>query len=69
MKRMYVEEEVPFQVEDWASGYTVPLGLTNNATVFGNRQMIVFLLNTHRFKVHDMVEWQRRSNSNPVGLY
>jgi len=38
--------EVPFQVEDWASGYTVPLGLTNNVTVFGNRQMIVFLVNT-----------------------
>jgi hypothetical protein len=40
------EQEVPFQVEDWASGYTVPLGLTGNATVFGNRQMIVFLVNT-----------------------
>ncbi|MGF3522721.1 MAG: hypothetical protein ACQXXJ_06460, partial [Candidatus Bathyarchaeia archaeon] len=38
--------EVPFQVEDWASGYTVPLGLTNNATIFGNTQMIVFLVNT-----------------------
>ncbi len=38
--------EVPFQVEDWASNYTVPLGLTNSATVFGNRQMIVFLVNT-----------------------
>ena len=41
-----VDEEVPFQVEDWASGYTVPLGLTDSATVFGNRQMIVFLVNT-----------------------
>ncbi len=38
-----VEQEVPFQIEDWGSGYTIPLGLTNNATVFGNRQMIVFL--------------------------
>jgi hypothetical protein len=37
---------VPFQIEDWASSYTVPLGLTSNATVFGNRQMIVFLVNT-----------------------
>ncbi|MGA2524322.1 MAG: hypothetical protein ABSF65_09265, partial [Candidatus Bathyarchaeia archaeon] len=36
-----------FQIEDWASSYTVPLGLTNNATVFGNMQMIVFLVNTH----------------------
>lgn len=42
-----VNEQVPFQIEDWASFYTVPLGLTNNATVFGNRQMVVFLVNTH----------------------
>jgi hypothetical protein len=39
-----VEQEVPFQVEDWASDYRIPLGLTSNTTVFGNRQMIVFLL-------------------------
>jgi hypothetical protein len=42
-----VNTEVPFQIEDWGSEYTIPLGLTNNATVFGNRQMIVFLVNTH----------------------
>ncbi len=40
-----VEQEVPFQIEDWASEYRVPLGLTNNVTVFSNRQMVVFLLN------------------------
>ena len=42
-----VNQQVPFQIEDWASSYSVPLGLTNNATVFGNRQMVVFLVNTH----------------------
>ena len=42
-----VNQQVPFQIEDWASSYTVPLGLTDNATVFGNRQMVVFLVNTH----------------------
>ena len=42
-----VNQQVPFQIEDWASSYTVPFGLTDNATVFGNRQMIVFLVNTH----------------------
>jgi hypothetical protein len=41
-----INQEVPFQVEDWASGYTIPLGLTNNATVFSNKQMVVFLVNT-----------------------
>src|SRR5208283_5844827 len=41
-----VNQQVPFQIEDWASNYSIPLGLTNNATVFGNMQMIVFLVNT-----------------------
>jgi hypothetical protein len=42
-----VEQEVTFQVEDWASEYRIPLGLTSNTTVFSNRQMIVFLLNSN----------------------
>jgi hypothetical protein len=40
-----ISREVPFQVEDWGSNYEVPLGLTNNASLFSNRQMIVFLVN------------------------
>ena len=40
-----VSREVPFQVEDWGSEYRVPLGLTSNVSLFGNRQMIVFLTN------------------------
>jgi hypothetical protein len=42
-----VDHEVPFQVEDWASEYRIPLGLTSNTTVFNNRQMIVFPMNKH----------------------
>jgi hypothetical protein len=49
-----VNQEVPFQIEDWASDYQIPLGLTSNATVFSNRQMIVFLLNC---KVTDFTVW------------
>jgi hypothetical protein len=41
-----VSQEVPFQVEDWASEYRIPLGLTENSTVFSNSQMIVFLLDS-----------------------
>jgi len=37
--------EVPFQVEDWGSQYKVPLGLSNNVSVFSNRKMLVFLVN------------------------
>lgn len=42
-----VNREVPFQIEDWGSGYTVPLGLTSNASILSSRSMIVFLLNHH----------------------
>ncbi|NWG10494.1 hypothetical protein HXY33_01895 [Candidatus Bathyarchaeota archaeon] len=43
--------EVPFQIEDWASDYKIPLGLTNNASVFSSRTMLVFLVNSKASKV------------------
>jgi hypothetical protein len=43
--------EVPFQVEDWASNYRIPLGLANNASVFSSRTMLVFLVNSNVSKV------------------
>ncbi|MEM2367899.1 MAG: hypothetical protein QXQ50_06660 [Candidatus Bathyarchaeia archaeon] len=46
-----VNREVPFQIEDWASDYKVPLGLTNNASLFSNRNMIVFLINKDVSKI------------------
>ena len=49
-----VNQEVPFQIEDWASDYQIPLGLTSNSTVFSNRQMIVFLINSG---VNDFTIW------------
>lgn len=38
-------QEVPFQVEDWASDYMVPLGLSGNEGIFNNNKMLVFLVN------------------------
>ncbi|MCW4007188.1 MAG: hypothetical protein NWF09_00640 [Candidatus Bathyarchaeota archaeon] len=61
-----VEEEVPFQVEDWASEYRVPQGLTNNATVFSNRQMIVFLVDVHVTKI--TLWWDGRDEANQTSL-
>jgi hypothetical protein len=52
--------EVPFQIEDWASQYQIPLGLTGNNTVFGNRQMVVFLLDS---SVVDFTIWWNASDS------
>ncbi len=43
--------EVPFQIESWGSRYNIPLGLTNNATVFSGSEMVVFQLNTNVTKV------------------
>jgi len=55
-----VEQEVPFQIEDWASNYQIPLGLTSNETVFSNRQMVVCLLNS---KVSDFTVWWNGSDT------
>jgi hypothetical protein len=46
-----INSEVPFQIEDWASGYLVPLGMTGNSSVFGDGNMIVFLANNNVSKV------------------
>jgi hypothetical protein len=46
-----ISREVPFQIEDWGSNYRVPLGLASNASLFSDRQMIVFLVNHNVQKV------------------
>lgn len=46
-----VNKEVPFQIENWASRYTIPLGLASNASVFDSRTMLVFLANSKVSKV------------------
>jgi len=46
-----INREVPFQIEDWASDYRIPLGLTSNASVFNSRTMLVFLVNPNVSKV------------------
>jgi hypothetical protein len=46
-----IDREVPFQIEDWASDYRIPLGLTGNASIFNNRNMLVFLVNPNVSKV------------------
>jgi hypothetical protein len=55
-----VNKEVPFQIEDWASNYQIPLGLTSNTTLFSNRQMIVILLNS---KANDFTVWWNGSDA------
>jgi len=56
-----VNQEVPFQIEDWNHNYQVPAGLTNNATVFSNRQMIVFLANRNVSKT--TIWWNGQDNA------
>ncbi len=57
-----INREVPFQVEDWGSDYRVPSGLTSNASLFGDRQMIVFLVNHNVQKV--TLWWDGRDTAN-----
>jgi hypothetical protein len=53
-----VDQEVPFQVEDWESDYRVPLGLANNASLFGRNNMIVFLVNDNvNYNVSKVTVW------------
>ena len=53
-----IDQEVPFQVEDWESDYRVPLGLTNNASLFGRNNMIVFLVNNNaKYNVSKVTIW------------
>jgi hypothetical protein len=54
-----VDQEVPFQIEDWASEYRIPLGLTSNTTLFSNRQMIVFQMDS---KVSKFTIWWNGSD-------
>jgi hypothetical protein len=42
-----VSNEVPFQIEDWASNYRIPLGLTGNMSVFNDMTMLVSLINSN----------------------
>jgi hypothetical protein len=55
-----LNREVPFQIEDWASDYKIPLGLTSNASVFGNKNMLVFLINS---KVSKVTIWWEGSDT------
>ena len=55
-----INREVPFQIEDWASNYKIPLGLTSNASVFSSTTMLVFLVNS---KVSKVTIWWEGSDT------
>jgi hypothetical protein len=61
-----INHMVPFQVEDWGSNYRVPSGLTSNASLFGDRQMIVFLVNHNVQKV--TLWWDGRDIANQTSF-
>ena len=46
-----VDQQVPFQVEDWASDYMVPLGLSSADSIFSSTNMLVFLVNNEVEKI------------------
>jgi hypothetical protein len=57
-----VNRQVPFQVEDWASQYTVPLGISSNASIFSNQNMLVFEINDNVTSFR--ILWDGRDSTN-----
>jgi uncharacterized protein (UPF0333 family) len=68
-----IDQEVPFQVEDWESDYRVPLGLANNASLFGSNNMIVFLVNENtNYNLSKVTVWWDGSDTavqTPYAIY
>ncbi len=68
-----VDQEVPYQVEDWESDYRVCLGLTNNRSLFGRNNMIVFLVNNNaKYNVSKVTIWWDGSDTavqTPLAIY
>lgn len=60
-----VNRQVPFQVEDWGSNYRVALGLSSNASVFSNKNMLVFLIthNTNHNVSNVIIWWDGRDSA------
>lgn len=54
-------KQIPFQIEDWASNYKVPLGRSSGETLFSSRNMIVFLVD-HNIK-NVTIWWDGRDNA------
>jgi hypothetical protein len=46
-----VNQQIPFQIEDWGAEYQIPLALTSNASLFNSRNMVVFLTTPNVSKV------------------
>lgn len=61
-----VNSEVPFQIEDWASEYRIPQGLTNNASVFSSTTMLVCLATP---KVSKVTVWWNGSDATTQTSY
>ena len=61
-----VNQEVPFQIEDWSSDYRIPLGLSTNTSILSSRSMIVFLLNHHVSQT--TVWWDGRDTATQTAL-
>jgi hypothetical protein len=54
-------KQIPFQVEDWASNYKVPLGRSSSETLFSSRNMIVFIVD-HNIR-NITLWWDGRDNA------
>lgn len=64
-----VNQQVPFQLEDWASDYQVPLGLTGNASLFNGRTMLVFLASPNVSRITVWWNGSDKAVQTPYSMY
>jgi hypothetical protein len=61
-----VNHEVPFQIENWASDYRVPLGLSSNTTIFNGDNLIAFSIDK---QTSNIALWWKGSDTSVQTKY
>jgi hypothetical protein len=64
-----LDQQTPFQIEDWASEYRIPLGLTSNASLFNSRTMLVFQASPNVSKITIWWNGSDKAVQTPYSMY
>jgi hypothetical protein len=64
-----LDQQTPFQIEDWASEYRIPLGLTSNASLFNSRTMLVFQASPNVSKITIWWNGSDKAVQTPYSIY
>jgi hypothetical protein len=64
-----IDQQTPFQLEDWASNYQIPLGLASNASLFNSRTMLVFQASPNVSKITIWWNGSDKAVQTPYSTY